>query len=138
MNGFKMMLDSKFWTKLFVIAWWSVVLGTYLWLLSFVPKAPLFDHWCSVVASTLLGGAGINHITSLYKVPLKNFDYGFAWPPFFVSVGGFILACGIGLGAFNPSLYWAQVVSVIYILVAVFFMTWGADSAPPTNGNRDA
>ena len=133
-----MLLKWTFWTKLFVIGWWSAVLGTYLWLLSFVPKAPLLDHWLSVVASTLLGGAGINHIIKLYNVQLKDFELGFAWPPFFVSVAAFVLACGVGLGAFNPTSYWAQIVSVIYMLVAIFFMVWGADSAVIPDAKRDA
>lgn len=113
------------------------MIGTYLWFLSFVPKTPLLDSWFSVVAATLLGGAGMNHITNLYKVPTKDFHLGFAWPAFFMSVGAIGLVCGVLLGALHKET-WAQVVSTIYILAAIFFMVWGADTAPAPWCNPNA
>lgn len=113
------------------------MIGTYLWFLSFVPRFPLFDGWLSIVASTLIGGAGMNHITNLYNVPTKEFHADFAWPTFFVSVGAIALVCGILLGSLQKEV-WAQVVSVIYILLAVLLMIWGADSAPRPWRNLNA
>ena len=137
MERFRLLFSRHFWVKCSVICWWSIVLGTYLWLLSYVPKVPLFGNWFSVVASTLLGGSGINHITNLYRHPIEKFSFEFAWPPFFVSGGAVVLVCGVLLNALHPD-KWSQGIGLIYIVVAMFFIIWGSDTAPHTSGDSNA
>ena len=129
MNNFRILCQFNFWVKLFVISWWGIVVGSYIWFLGFIGKYPLFDGWLSVVTATLISGAGMNHITNLYNTPVAKFSVEFSWPVFFVSLGAVLLVAGAALGALHKEL-WAQVLSLIYVLIAVIAIVAGSDSSP--------
>lgn len=125
MNNFKIFLTCNFWIKFLVISLWSIVIGTYLWFLSYAPNDPKFYKWLSVVGSTLIAGIGMNHITNLYNTPTKDFPIKFAFPVLFIFGGAILLIAGVLLGVLHNE-PWAQVVAVIYIVLAMFFMVFGA------------
>lgn len=129
MNNFRMLLQRNFWIKFVVISWWGVVVGSYIWFLGFVGKAPILEGWLSVIAATLIGGTGMNHITNLYNTSMDDFTIDYAWPVFFVSLGAILMVAGVFLGALHKEL-WAQVVSLFYVLFAVVAIVAGSDSAP--------
>lgn len=126
MSNFKIFLTRNFWIKLIVISLWSIVIGTYLWFLSYAPNCPMFDKWLSVVGSTLIGGIGMNHITNLYNIPTKDFDIKLTLPVLFISGGAILLIMGVLLGALYKE-HWAQIVAVIYIILAMFIMVSRAE-----------
>lgn len=129
MNNFRILCQFNFWIKFFVISWWGIVVGSYIWFLGFVGKAPLFEGWLSVVAATLIGGAGMNHITNLYNTRMEDFTFAFAWPVVFVSLGAIFFVAGVALGALHKE-FWAQILSLVYVLFAVIVIVAGSDSAP--------
>ena len=127
MTKLKILLTWNAWFKLIVIMWWSIVIGSYLCFLSYVQKTPRLDYWICSVATLLFGGAGMNYITSLYKIPLKDFHAKLGLPPFFMSIGFGLLVLGVILGAVQKE-SWTLIVSLVSIFAALFFIVWGADT----------
>lgn len=129
MNNFRMLFERSFWIKFLVISWWSIVVGSYVWFLGFVGKTPLFEGWLSVVAATLIGGAGMNHLTNLYNTSRDDFTIGYVWPVVFVSLGAILLVFGVFLTSLHKET-WVQVLAIVYVIIALIVIVIGSDSAP--------
>ena len=129
MENYRLLQKMAFWRKLFVISWWGFVVGTYVWFLGLVGKAPIFDGWLSIVAATLIGGAGMNHITNLYKTPMDKFSLDYVWPVILVSLGAVLMIIGVLVGALHTE-FWAQIASIIYVFISVIAIVVGSDTAP--------
>jgi len=82
-----------FWKKTFAIFLWAFILGTYLWLLSYIEEPP-FEKWISVVGSTLIGGVGFAYLNNLYNIPYESFEFKHLGSAVTLILGLFLVVVG--------------------------------------------
>ncbi len=71
----------------------------------------------------------MNHITNLYNTSMDDFNVDYVWPVIFVSLGAILLFFGTLLWALHEK-FWAQILSIIFVMVSIITIVVGSDTAP--------